>query len=389
MDFAFGFASGLGDAAFRLAATFVFAASALTAARFIGLGERPESAPRISGGGDQPPPPDDCKITEPQPCQEASLMLRRLGEVAAACNPIVYTLCDHLQESITHTEEQAADTILRVKDVDTAVTKLTNTIINISHEKLLSAIEHTETCLSLNKSSLQSFAVHSEETAKESNAQLLSVAAQARKLEATLQTIRKLSKRTSMLALNAAIEATKAGNHGRGFAVVAAEVKALALQTEQAASNISEGIRALKACIEQSMEALIVQRGMEQRAEIASMTHGMSDLGHNIDDVFTTQRTMLDKIREDSQETSNLVLEMLASMQGQDIDRQRLLAITAVLHQIIAHAAGLGQAMESGNLQKDYIDNTVAALETLRQRASQDSRIAHVQPNSAPAIELF
>jgi methyl-accepting chemotaxis protein len=388
-DYVFGFASSLGDASFRVAATFVLTASVLTAARFLGLENWPAGAPNRSD--DNPPPlhSNNCGLPERAYCGNATLTLMRLGEVAAACNPIVYILCEHLQDSITHTEEQAETTIVRVRDVDNAVTKLISTIHNISHTKLLSAIEHTETCLSLNRSSLQGFAARSEEAAKESNTQLLSVAAQAGKLETTLQAIRKLSKRTSMLALNAAIEATKAGTHGRGFAVVAAEVKALALQTEQAAINISDGIRALRASIEQSMESLVVQRGVEQRSEIACMTHGMNELGHNSDDVFSTQRTMLDKIREESQKTSNLVLEMLASIQGQDIDRQRLLAITAVLHQIIAHAASLGQAMESGNLEKDYIDNTVAALETLRQRASQDSRITQVQSSAAPAIELF
>ncbi len=68
------------------------------------------------------------------------------------------------------------------------------------------------------------------------------MAANARAIEDFTQSISAIAAQTNLLALNATIEAARAGHAGRGFSVVASEVKALALQTEQATREITSQI---------------------------------------------------------------------------------------------------------------------------------------------------
>ena len=68
--------------------------------------------------------------------------------------------------------------------------------------------------------------------------------------------IAQIARQTTLLALNSTIEAARAGSAGRGFAVVATEVKALAVQTQNATEEITKKIDALQRDAANSVDAV-------------------------------------------------------------------------------------------------------------------------------------
>jgi methyl-accepting chemotaxis protein len=135
--------------------------------------------------------------------------------------------------------------------------------------------------------------------------------------------INKIASKTNLLALNATIEAARAGSAGRGFAVVASEVKSLALQSAEAAKNISAKIEEVRRRTTEVVDAItainktnnevttltgtVTNAVKEQNHATQSITHnihdaaewtaGMSNIVEGLVSVLDQARTTVDEVR--------------------------------------------------------------------------------------------
>lgn len=116
-----------------------------------------------------------------------------------------------------------------------------------------------------------------------------------------VEVITDISEQTNLLALNAAIESARAGEHGTGFAVVAEEVRKLAVQSKEAAENISYLIQSVLEDTEKGIEAMDRSSSMAKEGLVA-----IEDVNSAFGKVSEAIKEMNDRLEDISSITENL-----------------------------------------------------------------------------------
>jgi hypothetical protein len=148
------------------------------------------------------------------------------------------------------------------------------------------------------------------------------------RIEALAAGITGIAEQTRMLSLNASIEAARAGAAGQGFAVVAAEVKRLAHETRQTATEVSTIVGELRAASATAAESVgdgarqagttqvVLTRANETFAqlgrEVADVHRTLSEATGHIGEIraassFVTAGSTRGKLRRDLEELWRLV----------------------------------------------------------------------------------
>lgn len=162
------------------------------------------------------------------------------GEKANAASNDLAAAIAKVHELAEILEKDASETSSNAEEMSEVATTL-DASSNVISDKVGRALSQTETAV---------------RKMEEANAVVQNLSQASSRIGDIVKLIQDIANQTNLLALNATIEAARAGEAGRGFAVVANEVKALAGQTADATTEISEQINEIQSVTDSAVSAL-------------------------------------------------------------------------------------------------------------------------------------
>ncbi|MBF0519726.1 MAG: MCP four helix bundle domain-containing protein [Nitrospirae bacterium] len=198
-----------------------------------------------------------------------------------------------------------------------------------------------------NSQQTERMAAKAAQDAQESGKAVDEAVTAMREIASKISIIEEIARQTNLLALNAAIEAARAGEHGKGFAVVASEVRKLAERSQKAAGEIST---------------------------LSSTTVTVSEKAG----------VMLKQLVPDIQRTAELVQEISAASNEQNVGADQINKAITQLDQVIQQNASASEEMASTSeeltSQAEQLSAAIAFFRTSEQRRAVAAPKAKKQP---------
>ena len=257
---------------------------------------------------------------------------------------LIKLLKEQLHVVTADTERSAFGIMERLQAIDGVINELMSTVTTKAREAE-AMFESGEKSIGLNVSLIENLNHYIQERITEFDADRESitiVVQQAKSLSSLVEMVKSISSQTNLLALNAAIEAARAGEVGRGFAVVADEVRKLSGQTDHAVSKIQEGIGNVAKTIEEQFREKLEHSNIHSQKEVLeNFSVHLDTMGNNYYKMIKREEETLTSFKATGKTLSTMFMDVLTSIQFQDVTRQQIELVQNALTRLDTHVAQL------------------------------------------------
>jgi methyl-accepting chemotaxis protein len=245
--------------------------------------------------------------------------------------------------AVTELSEEAAGSILsNLTDADSKITSLLNFIrqsgSNDQVERVITQIEsQMEGCRHL----LERFAARQLENSRLGRQHGSKIAADTKSVLETLVKVTGISRQTTMLSFNVSIEAARVDEASKGFSVIALEIRKLASEVQSLSKDMHVRVEALVQSVSVDLPELAKQR---ERAE-GDISETLDGLGDNLVALIKHQRDILQKVENEGGSIARPIMEIMGSIQFQDIIRQQLGQLDHMAETVNSHIKSIGMML--------------------------------------------
>ncbi len=239
-----------------------------------------------------------------------------LGALSSQTLASAENMLESVEEIASGAEIQrvdAADSVQRTQIMAESIQEIHAQIAGI-----LSAVRSSESVAGRGMEQLQILGLKSDENQEAAlhiRREVASLNAEIQQIGGIVEAISKISKTTNLLALNAAIEAARAGDAGRGFSVVAQEVRNLAGQTTQEATNIHSIIQSVQKKA-RSMETIVLKNeaiAQEQRLSVDTTSDAFNRISTEIH-ITTEKMTVIAEAIETLDQSKDEMIQSVSAI---------------------------------------------------------------------------
>lgn len=303
---------------------------------------------------------------------------------------------DDINNVISGTEKNAVDLMTNLKAVEGSLEGLLDFIsVTNANDRVIQIIEQ----LNHSQSLVDQLAADRLRDAEGAQKAMENISGVVSNLGKMVQTVRGIAGSTRMLALNATIEAVRAGEQGKGFAIVASEVKALSQQSDHAAVEIGAGIDNLERTVEASLRTIVGERNSKEESSLAVISAAVGELTGNLRALIAHQSDTLTKVQHENERLGEPIMQMIGSIQFQDVVKRRLEALARCSARISEVVAATDTMMTSSTaasqaeldaMVNSHLEQAVTtAIDELKaNRQTTSSQGGRAQDGGA-AIEMF